>query len=317
MEAHFGMPSTTPIVPSTGTLRLIDIQLAFPSRPKPGRLSTYLGRHSQLPAEGSLRFSHFRGLTAPMPTHALQAKTGTIVSIDSNGLCSGQLTGNASISYNLREYCTDIELNEPEGEDIVYTTQDALPAGVSLTNGLVQVALTTSQHTAGVTKNVSITCTNPYGNSVSIPMSFRFDPGFKIKNAADQWWYANENNEIRLGTEAQASRFTVEERPDMYKLTDPTRDGVLLLVEGQISKAVRHGGLVMWAHEYVPNNFDYVWDLLGDVLSGEPLQISNDFGNWEGAGYRVGISDSDNVRVSIASPQTHPELIKSWTFVAA
>ena len=89
-------------------------------------------------------------------------------------------------------------------------------------------------------------------------------------------------------------------------------EGVVILVDGDQNKAIRHGGWVMWAQTFAANNFDFVWHIEGDFTTGAPVTIHNDYTPNREKGTQVGVKDNDKKRVTILNPDD--ENIKRWVF---
>lgn len=121
----------------------------------------------------------------------------------------------------------------------------------------------------------------------------------KIRHPDGRSWKVD-GDQIRLNTGVDMS-LTIMNSPDVYRNTNGR---IALLQDGQMGRAVRHGGLVMWAHNFVVNNYDFAWYLL---KAGEgSVHIYNDFGGGYFVGYDPGID-----RVLIVAPNDRRKL--EWT----
>lgn len=166
------MPITTNIVttlvPSTGQVTLTSIKSAFGNK-LGNALSGYRGKHLSVPANSSISFSSFRGVSAVAPSiDSLLAISGTNCAIDA----AGTITGAVSTS-KLGSLVVDIaslDTNASYNHQVTYTVSSGvLPAGATLSTAGV---LTLS----GVSSSYNATCTilaqNYYGNQLLIPIVF-------------------------------------------------------------------------------------------------------------------------------------------------
>ena len=146
----------------------------------------------------------------------------------------------------------------------------------------------------------------------NVPPSVDRNGLFKISDGAGNYWKVKPGTvELRLETRADASSFKITTLPNMYQMKNK-KEGVVILVDGDQNRAIRHGGWVMWAHGFAANNFDFVWHIEGDFTTGAPVIIHNDYPPNREKGTQVGVKANDKKRVTILNPGDAN--IKTWVF---
>ena len=162
----------TALIPATGAISTTMIKASFPG--KSGSLSAYRGFHSKLPTTGEVAFSAFRGITAVSPTHSMGASTGTnltaVAAVNAatfSGSVSGTMIG--TMTYTMSSYISSAYQN---GTLTYALTAGTLPTGVTVdAAGIVRI--NTSAATGGAV-SVSVTCTNVWGNTTDLLLTFNF-----------------------------------------------------------------------------------------------------------------------------------------------
>lgn len=165
--------TVTPSVPATGIIRLSQLKAAFPGITTLPDGTTALSRlrnaHPSVPAAGSLNFSHFRGLTAVTPAlTALSTLSSSGTNITLSNLTIAGFVSASQVGSHTLNIASYLENASFHGTMTYAVTAGTLPSGVTLSSA----GILSSNTSAIANTNVTITATNAFGNSVSIPLRF-------------------------------------------------------------------------------------------------------------------------------------------------
>ena len=175
-EDEVNVISTVEVPPTTA--KISDLTAAFPNLDNPHSLSSYRGLLSILPATGKISFSDLTSTTAPEPVHDFSiAYVGTnfSTSIRRNNSklvhIKGSVTSSSrgTISFDLKQKLSDTFTQDTETMtyEIITKRGDSLPAGFTITNGIIQA--TDINARVGL-RVIKVKCTNRYGNYTIIPV---------------------------------------------------------------------------------------------------------------------------------------------------
>ena len=177
------MTTITPIIPASGNISMSNIVLAFPG--VGSNLGSYYSKHPSLPTSSNINLSMFYGLTAPTPAFSnfnAATKTGTNMSLATNGNISGTIGG--SLTINIASYLDNASYN---GSCTYTLSSGSWPTGVYMNylNGTITF-------NPSVTSNASVTvkCTNQYGNYQTIGLTLNVTVPVPIVTMPSNYKYA-------------------------------------------------------------------------------------------------------------------------------